>query len=79
MMNGSISLDTIALHLSYHREVQDLMDNGYSFLFNSEYNGVLVTCLRHCRNGRKLMLSINKDGWYIKENGKIIKHVTAAR
>lgn len=78
-MDSSRLADTINLHLSFLREVQDLIDNGYSFLFNSEVNGVRITCLRHCRNGRKLMLSIDKNGWYIKDNGKIIKQVTTAR
>lgn len=72
-------VNTINLHLSYNREVQDLVANGYLFLFDSKANNVRVVCLRHKSNGRKLTLVLYRDSWCIRENGKIIKEVKPTR
>lgn len=63
------------LHLSFYREVHDLLQNGYYFLFNSEVGDVSVIKLRHFKNGRSLTLKLRRDSWCICENGKVIKKV----
>ena len=63
------------LHLSFYREVHDLLENGYLFLFNSDVGDVSVTRLRHRKNGRILTLKLRSDSWSICENGKVIKEV----
>ena len=63
------------LHLTFYREVHDLLENGYLFLFNSDVGDVSVTRLRHRKNGRILTLKLRSDSWSICENGKVIKEV----
>jgi len=63
------------LHLSFYKEVHDLLENGYLFLFNSNAGEVSVTKLRHRVNGRCLTLKLRSDSWSISENGKILKEV----
>lgn len=63
------------MHLSYYREVHDLLQNGYYFLFNSDVGDVSITKLRHRKNGRSLVLKLCRDSWCICENGKVIKEV----
>lgn len=63
------------LRLSFYREVHDLLENGYLFLFNSDVGDVSVTKLRHRKNGRLLTLKLRRDSWCICENGKVIKEV----
>lgn len=71
--------NVINLHLSFSREVQDLVNNGYLFLFDSKAAGIHIISLRHRSNGRKLTLILYRDGWCIKEKGKIIKEVRPNR
>lgn len=75
MMNPDVLANTLNLHLSFQREVQDLVSNGYSFLFDSCVNGVQIIKLRHGKNGRCLVLTLYRHSWSIKENGKVIKEV----
>lgn len=75
MISTCSIVKAVNLHLSYSREVRDLIDNGYLFLFDSKATGIRVTSLRHRSNGRKLTLILYRDGWCIKENGKVIKEV----
>ena len=63
------------LHLSFYREVHDLLENGYLILFNSDVGDVSVTRLRHRKNGRILTLKLRSNSWSICENGKVIKEV----
>lgn len=71
--------NTLNLHLSYKREVQDLVANGYSFLFDSDINTSQVTKMKHCKSGRILTLILTKEYWCIRENGRVIKMVKPIR
>lgn len=75
-MNASTSFQCKRfLRLSFFREVHDLLENGYLFLFNSDVGDMSVTKLRHKKNGRTLILKLRSDSWSICENGKVIKEV----
>lgn len=75
MDNTQVISNTLNLHLSFKREVQDLVINGYSFLFDSDIRFSHVTKMRHDKSGRILTLVLCKDYWCIRENGKVIKMV----
>lgn len=75
MDNARIVSNTLNLRLSFQREVQDLLANGYCVLFNSDLRTSKVTKLRHAKSGRVLTLTLCKNYWCIRDNGKVIKMV----
>lgn len=79
MISPCSIVKAVNLHLSFAREMQDLVDNGYLFLFDSKATGVRVVSLKHRSNGRKLILILYRDKWCIRENGKVIKEVKPIR
>lgn len=79
MNSPDILANTLNLHLSFTREVHDLVKNGYLFLLDSCVNGVHVIKLKHSRNGRCLVLTCSQYSWNMKEKGKVIKEVKPIR
>ena len=55
------------------KELIDLCANGYIVVFSSTVAGVRYYKLKHCRNGRTLMMMIGRYIYELKESGKVLK------
>lgn len=55
------------------KECHDLCLNGYTMLFAAREGVSSWVKLRHCTNGRTLMMRIKRDRYSIREGTKLIK------
>ena len=57
------------------RELIDLCRNGYQVVYGATLYTGRTYKLRHCRNGRTLMVTILRYSYYIKEDERVLKMV----
>lgn len=74
-MAKSVQRDRYWLLSEFCCEVEDLIRNGYKFLFSSDVAGVQIIKLRHLRNGRVLKATCSATEYSLIEDGKILKQV----
>lgn len=55
------------------KELIDLCKNGYIVVFSSTIANVRYYRLKHCRNGRRLFMTIGRYSYQLKEGSKILK------
>lgn len=55
------------------KELIDLCSNGYIVVFSSTVGTVRYYKLKHCRNGRTLIMVIGRYIYEIKEGRKVLK------
>lgn len=55
------------------KELIDLCSNGYIVVFSSTVGCVRYYRLKHCRNGRRLFMTIGRYHYELKEGTKVLK------
>lgn len=56
-------------------DLEDFLCCGYSFLFDSEQNGIYYVKLRHSRNGNSIVMGLSRYKWFVRKDGFEVKSV----